>query len=275
MEQDQITIWNLVPRFLAFYRLASAAPPEQRWPLWQEHYGFAAVPPGEEGARPAQTLLERAWDRYPQAIPALEVFTPDADAASRYLAEVRAALGCRQPLSVTLLFFVGGFEGNAFAAPTQDGGAAICLPVEAGLDTVTMVHELTHLVHAAVSGRSLRWGQSVAELLLAEGLATRLSQAIVPGQTDAACLEGRPGWLEACRSRRTAILRGVLPELTQRSPEALRRFTLGTGPAGLEREGYFAGWELVGQLLAEGRSFADIARLPAEDAAPTLRRLLA
>ena len=40
MEQDQITIWNLVPRFLAFYRLASAAPPEQRWPLWQEHYGF-------------------------------------------------------------------------------------------------------------------------------------------------------------------------------------------------------------------------------------------
>lgn len=105
MEQDQITIWNLVPRFLAFYRLASAAPPEQRWPLWQEHYGFAAVPPGEEGARLAQTL--------------------------------------------------------------------------------------------------------------------------------------------------------------------------GTGPAGLEREGYFAGWELVGQLLAEGRSFADIARLPAEDAAPALRRLLA
>ena len=89
----------------AKYRLASAAPPEQRWPLWQEHYGFAAVPPGEEGARLAQTL--------------------------------------------------------------------------------------------------------------------------------------------------------------------------GTGPAGLEREGYFAGWELVGQLLAEGRSFADIARLPAEDAAPALRRLLA
>lgn len=105
MEQDQITIRNLVPSFLAFYRLASAAPPEQRWPLWQKHYGFAAVPPGEEGARLAQTL--------------------------------------------------------------------------------------------------------------------------------------------------------------------------GTGPAGLEREGYFAGWELVGQLLAEGRSFADIARLPAEDAAPALRRLLA
>ena len=275
MEQDQITIQNLVPRFLAFYRLASAAPPERRWSLWQERYGFAAVPPGEEGARLAQTLLERAWDRYPQAIPALEAWAPDADAASRYLAEVKAALDCRQPLSVTLLFFVGGFEGNAFAAPTQDGGAAICLPVEAGLDTVTLVHELTHLVHAAVSGRSLQWGQSVAELLLAEGLATRLSQAILPDQADAACLNGRPGWLEACRSRRTDILRGVLPELTRRSPEALRRFTLGTGPAGLEREGYYAGWELVGHLLAEGRSFADIARLPAEDAAPALRRLLA
>ena len=69
----------------------------------------------------------------------------------------------------------------------------------------------------------------------------------------------------------------LYPEHPKRvsAKEALRRFTLGTGPAGLEQEGYFAGWELVGQLLAEGHSFADIARLPAEDAAPTLRRLLA
>ena len=95
MEQDQITIRNLVPRFLAFYRLASAAPPERRWPLWQEHYGFAAVPPGEEGARLAQTLLECAWNRYPQAIPALEAWAPGADAASRYLTEVKAALDCQ------------------------------------------------------------------------------------------------------------------------------------------------------------------------------------
>lgn len=64
MGQDQITIRNPVPRFLAFCRLA-------------------------------KTLLECAWDRYPQAIPALEAWAPGADAASRYLTEVKAALDCQ------------------------------------------------------------------------------------------------------------------------------------------------------------------------------------
>jgi len=41
--------------------------------------------------------------------------------------------------------------------------------------------------------------------------------------------------------------------------------TIGPGPAGLEREAYYAGWLVVGDWLAHGMSFSEIARIPEKE----------
>src|SRR5690606_26832582 len=65
----ELDVIDLTPRFLDFYERASheGLDPDARWTLWQEAYGFAAVPPTPEGSRAARALLDAAWDRYPAA----------------------------------------------------------------------------------------------------------------------------------------------------------------------------------------------------------------
>ena len=48
-------------------------------------------------------------------------------------------------------------------------------------------------------------------------------------------------------------------------PEDIQRFTIGPGPAGLEREAYYAGWLVVGDWLAHFMSFFEIARIPEKE----------
>ena len=46
-----ITVKDLTPKFLTFYRAATAAKasPDERYRLWKADYGFAAVPPTPQG----------------------------------------------------------------------------------------------------------------------------------------------------------------------------------------------------------------------------------
>ena len=49
---------------------------------------------------------------------------------------------------------------------------------------------------------------------------------------------------------------------------------MGTGTVGKEREGYFAGWKLIGDMLDEGRSFSALARVKEDDMAGVLERYI-
>jgi hypothetical protein len=62
-----LEVVDLTPRFLAFYEAAQAVDTDAdvRWRLWQEHYGFAAVPPTPDGQALARRLLDEAWTAYP------------------------------------------------------------------------------------------------------------------------------------------------------------------------------------------------------------------
>lgn len=48
---DKIEVINFVPKFLAFFEQANDEinDMDDKWGLWEEHYSFAAVPPGDEG----------------------------------------------------------------------------------------------------------------------------------------------------------------------------------------------------------------------------------
>ncbi len=117
MMQDNIEIINLVPKFLDFYKKAKGCDCETRFELWKKHYGFAAVPPGEEGELLARQQFEAAWENYENVIPFLEQWSPDIQAIHQYLSKIKSKLAYEQSVDVALIFFVGAFDGNAFAAP--------------------------------------------------------------------------------------------------------------------------------------------------------------
>lgn len=276
-----LKIVDLSPRFLKFYELAEGADPESRWRLWLEHYNFAAVPPTEQGRALARTMLDQCWHRYPDVMDRIRqgaaAFRPDPRHA---LDATARALGFDQDLSVQFVTFVGMMDRNPFAV-TLGEHTAVHFPIEsftAEEASIYLPHEFAHVLHDRLSGFQGGWLRSVATLLMQEGLAIWTSRAVAPGRAEwqYLTLDG-PEWVERCRGSENTIFQGVLARLHEVSDDALQTFTTGTGPAGLEREGYWAGYRVVGHLLDSGLSLAHLARMPEGQFTPrveaTLREL--
>ena len=249
---DKVEVMNLVPKFLNFYEKAQAADTDVRWALWEEHYNFAAVPPGDEGRKMARAMLGDAWSQYGEIIPRLQEWTADEQRVRKMLHEVKSILGCEEDISITIVYFVGCFEENPFVAPLGDEQLALCLPVETDSSDIFLAHELTHIVHAKTANLSMAWERSIGSTVLQEGLAMRVSQALVPGHVDEEYAEHAEGWLEAATAKEVEILQGILPYLEESSSDVVMKFTFGPGEAGLEREAYYAGWVFVDSMLKEG-----------------------
>jgi hypothetical protein len=258
-----VAITDLSPRFLAFYDSARAKSLDasERWILWKRLYGFAAVPPTPFGDSLARRLLDSAWTRYPDSLPRIRKGVAsigvNPDVALR---RVVALLGCGQNTHVRLIAFVGGFEDNAFAFST-DGVPTIAIPIEAGDPQKSMIHEFTHAVHRSSGCADFRsgYGQSLGELVVSEGLAMRVAEALVPGRPEYSYVAHKQEWLDIARARRDAILNGIRDHVADAGAAVVQRFTFGGGTTGLSREAYYAGWEIVGELLRTGMSFHDIA----------------
>ncbi|MFZ5817287.1 MAG: hypothetical protein ACOY93_18645 [Bacillota bacterium] len=273
-----LTVRDLSPRFLAFYEKALDADPESRWALFQEHYNFAAVPPTEQGRQMARRALDENFHRYPEALELIRQgaagFRPEV---GQVVEAVSQALDFDQEMEIQVVFFVGMFDKNAFQA-TLNGKYLVNLPLEGGYDRTPYVvaHELTHALHAKLSNDPGGWIRSIAVSMMQEGLAVWTSRAVFPGYSDEEYLGAfSPGWYGRCRAADRAILEGIRPHLAEASQEALQRFILGPGPAGLDREVYWAGWRAVGHLLEQGHSLGRLARLTEAEATPLLDRALA
>lgn len=264
---DNIEVKNLGPNFLKFYNLANEENMtlDDRWQLWKEHYGFAAVPPGEDGKKWARNLLDEAWTKYEESMNYIETFEPDLDRLESYLTDIKSLLGCNEPIDLVIIYFVGGFENNAFVAPTDEGRAALCLPIEGESTDVVLTHELTHIVHSKTAGLTTQWERSVASLILQEGLATHVSRYMIPGEDDENYIEYTEGWLKSCRRKSKSILEGIYPYFEDSESDTIFKFTFGSGTTGHEREAYFVGWEFVGRLLDEGVSFKEMANVEEAD----------
>jgi len=270
-----VEVEDQVPRFLAFWDAAQAHPPadaDARFALWKEKYGFAAVPPGPRGQEMARRLLDQAWARYPAAVAALRTRgTPDP-APLDSLARVARLLDFDQPLTVKVVYFVGGFEGNAFAYAMGDM-PVVNFPVEAGTNrAVEQAHELTHAVHTRLAGLSGGWERSIAQTLLQEGLAMHVSREAVPGLPVAAYVTHKPEWWAAAQARKAAILADVMASLEAKDGASVYRQTIGQGASGLTRQAYAAGWWVVEDMRAHGMTLAQIARIPPERIIPAVRK---
>jgi hypothetical protein len=274
----ELRVTDLTPRFLTFYERAVAenADADRRWELWREHYGFAALPPVPERDSIARALLDDAWPRYPEVIERIRGGVAAMQPAPEpLLASVAALLGAEVGLRLDLLVYVGALERNAFFAP-QQGTLFVAVPIEESPEwrTRVLVHEFTHAVHHRLANFSEGWERSIARTVFAEGLATRATQTLLPGDRPESYVEHRDGWFAEAERRAPQILSGIVPFLEESSSEQVMRFTMGTGVTGLEREAYYVGWVVVGQLLDEGYTFERLARIPEDDIPALVRRTI-
>jgi hypothetical protein len=263
-----VQIIDLTQKFLKFYDSAATLDAEARWQLWKKIYGFAAVPPGPAGDKMARTLLDNAWPKYPGVIGRIRqgagVLNPAPLDILKRVAKLLNADTLQDSIKVKLYVFVGGLENNAFAFPDH-GVPAVAIPVE--IDNkeleLTMTHEFTHAVHIKIADHI--WGSyptTLATLVLMEGLAMRTTEQLVPGHTPEIYTNAHSDtWLKECEQHRAVILKGIRQHLTDSASEARAKFIYGDGTSGHQREAYYAGWIIVGQLQKQGMTLSDLARL--------------
>ncbi len=264
-QQTSLDVKDLTPGFLAFYAAASkpGVTEQDRWNLWKAMYGFAAVPPTADGEKMARSMLDQAWQRYPSAIPVVKLgIKAIQPSPTETLKAVAKLLGADVPIHARLVVAVGDFEGNAFTAPGKDGIPTVSVEVEDPNAGYLLMHEFTHVVEAEEAGLSLDWNRSLAHTIFAEGLAMKAVQDLHPGQPDAQYVgEMSPNWFARCSANRAAILADLKPHLASSDSDTTMRYTMGKGSLGLEREAYFAGWLVIGDLLHNGWTFPKLARV--------------
>lgn len=260
-----LEIIDLVPNFIKFFTLANRenVNEAERWYLWKEHYNFAALPPGFD--EQARDQLNKVWSLYKSNIEQIRSWKHNPIQLKGYLSKIQKLLGCEEDIQFIIVFFIGAFDNNAFVTPYDQDKSALCLPIENKLSDITIVHELTHIVHAKTAFLEMKWERPLAELIQQEGLALHASKYLVPGENDEAYIEMREdqGWLRSCHEHRTEIISGIKPYLFDSEANTLNRFTFGEGSAGLRREAYYAGWELVASALRRGVSFKELASINA------------
>lgn len=255
---------DVSPRFLKFYEAAHAIEdPQQRFALWKQMYGFAAVPPGPQADMIARRQLDGAWNRYPQAIAAIQTPKPLNRIAETTLARIAALLNDEKPIDVKLVRFVGTFGGGAFTYSMQ-GRPVINVPVEMSAERqqLSLTHELAHAVHISKAGLSGQWERSGAVAILMEGLAMHVAREIRPGLDTGMYGGGGPAWWATVKDHRSEVLVDVLPLLERRDGPTLLRLLVGSSSTGLRQEGYAAGWFVVQAMRDRGMTLAEIASVP-------------
>jgi hypothetical protein len=274
----ELVIQDLTPKFLDFYRAANKenADEARRWELWNQLYGFAAVPPTPEGQKMARKILDDAWPKYAQSLPTIERGQGELKPPpAQILNDVAKLLQADVPIRAKLLLFVGGFESNAFTAPGKDGVPTVALPVEGSGSDLLLTHEFTHVVEAEQANLSLDWQRSIGHTIFAEGLAMRVTQQLRPGFAEKTYVgEVTPDWLARAQARRKQILADIAPHVAESDSDAVMRYTMGTGGAGVEREAYYAGWLVIGDLLEHGWTFSRLARVTDDQMAKTVSESL-
>lgn len=262
-----VTINDLSDRFIGFYNEANkpGVSEAQRWALWTRQYGFGVMPPGPDGAAQTRALLADAWPHYPEVMDRIVAgyggMRPSPERQARAAAEL---LKLDQPLRLRIVAYVGFLDGNAFTRGNR-GEVRVAIPLDDVPEhrAIMAAHELTHAVHIALGALEGEGAQSVAASALSEGLAMHASRVLVPGARVERYVEIAPGWLREANGMQRQIYESIRPQLARDDADTVDRLTMGHGNTGLEREAYYVGWKVVELWLSEGRSLAQIARIPA------------
>lgn len=166
--KDNVKIINMTRKFIDFYNATHHnMDAVEIYNIWKEKYGFAAVPPGDQGQKIVLDSLFKVYPNYAKAIQTIETFTPDESTIYDTLTQVKSCLGFHESIDLVVIYFVGFFENNAFVAPYDENTLALCLPIENDSkpleQKMVLVHELTHIVHAKTSNSNGDWIRPVVK----------------------------------------------------------------------------------------------------------------
>ena len=213
-----------------------------------------------------------------QTIEAAPLVTIDTDLAPEALATLQpspmamltaivARLHADVPIHVKLIAAVGWAEPGSIII-ADHGLQTIGIQVDGppAQTGAALAHVLTHAVHEAMGGATTGSGRNVGAAVIGEGLAMRVARGLFPAAPETDVTETRPGWMVTGDAKRNAILRDIRVALNDSDAETVSRFTAGTGPAGLEREAYYVGWQVTGYWLAHGETLGEIAHVKERDA---------
>ncbi len=264
----EISVVDFTPRFLEFYEAAQEAKDKgERFALWQEHYDFVALPPGlPDRDERARAMLEEAWPDYPDYVDRIragvDAMDPAPEPALKAAARLLDAVG--EIPSITLLYYAGMLEDNAFFAPQPDGSLIVALPAEMDPDRreLIMSHEFTHAIHYAITDLAYGPELTVAGLVLMEGVAMKATQLLFPDQPEVAHMGTSEEWVSRCHDRTDEIIATMSKDWSTTGEDAINNLTLGEGNTGMKREAYCAGWHLVERLLKDEYSLDELARIP-------------
>jgi hypothetical protein len=217
----------------------------------------------------ARKMLDEAWPKYAGALPVIQRGAAGISPEPREtLKAVAKLLSADKPIHAKLVVFVGDFDGNAFTAPGpgQPSVPSVAVSVEGADKGLVMTHEFTHVVQAEQAGLSLDWQRTIAHTIFAEGLAMRATQRLHPGLAAKAYVgEFTPDWMARAELKRAEILADIAPHLGEDSSDAVMKYTMGVGGAAIDREAYYAGWLVIGEMLENGWTFPRLARVPDAD----------
>lgn len=142
------------------------------------------------------------------------------------------------------------------------------MPIETDNIRFALTQEFIHAVQIDIDHLHNGFNAPLGETILTVGLAMRGTEHLLPGHTSSLYTWRPNEWLRQCLRRSRIILKGIQPYLARSDSDNTTRFTYGTGMTGLKSEAYCAaGWVLVGNLLHDGYTYADLARLPEADMA--------
>lgn len=267
--KNTIEFISLKNKFLDFYEESKkVASIQDKFNLWKEKYGFAAVPPTEEGQKIAFDMFTKSYDKYENSIGKIKSFEVNEEKVYSVLEKVKETLNCSEIVEFSVLYFVGFFENNAFVAPNGDK-LVLCLPIENDTselyDDMILAHELTHIVHYKIQKSTASWIRPLSFLILEEGLAMRVSKEVVSGLSDYQYITNKEEWYKECTDSHSEIVKGILPYVTEESSEVLFNFTMGAGTTNHEREAYYVAWKIYDRFLKQGFSLSELARISQEE----------
>jgi hypothetical protein len=270
-------ILDTTPSFEAFARSAFLESPHVREAWWEERYeaahpeafaAFYAVEPERDGRAALAGDLSRVRQVANRAAPVMSRLITEVEP------EVAGALGMETSPLPRHVLMVGPMSTNA-AVGCIDGEVTLFHCLEWFQDgegaRVLVAHEDAHAFHRTRLDGPVP--ADAAWTAFYEGLAARVSRAVVPGRPEEDYFwygrEGFSAWLPWCREHRDELVERFRTTLDD--PETGETF-FGSGLIdGRWRVGYYLADDLVGRL---GRSLPDLVAMTADEGRSAVRDAL-
>ena len=269
-----VELRDYAPEFASGFESLAGSSDEAalRLKLWNQQTQAAVLLATQMSQTELDAKVQAVWPRYAQTLTTLKAgfagLKPSpVDAMNRINRELRF----KESLKLNFVTYAGLFD-NRVVSTVEDGVGTLYLPLEAGGEIIApaVAREYAKIAIRQQMGSPVN--QPLAERMVREGLALRMARAALPELPEERFFP--PGELAIFQAKRKQILAGIRPFLSDIKSETVSRFNSGSGPTGLPAEDIYAGYLVVGQWLSSKLDMDYIKKIPRNEAAGSVARVI-